>query len=209
MKITKYAVGRLFFIFCAALIAGCGGGGSSSGGGDTGGSSIPGLTKIVILADSIGTGAGVVPRDSAFPSLLRAMTGVTVVDDSVGGRQAAAAIGSARTLVSSEQPSHLIVLLGTNDANNGNPSTAISSLRQIVDIGNSAGVTVIVGTLPRFTRDPAANARAGEISGGIRGLNARIAEIRNSLGPDAIASDGFHPNAAGQQTIADLFFMAL
>lgn len=214
MKITNKTLRlniRLLLVVCTALLTSCGGG-SSSGGGDTSAtanSGIPGLTGIVIVADSIGTGAGVVASSSAFPALIRSMVNVPVTDDSVPGRQVSSGVASARALIASQRPSHIIVLLGTNDANNGNPSSAISGLRTIADIANSAGVIPIIGTLPRFTRDSAANARAGQISGGIRGINARIVEIRGALAPSDISSDGFHPNANGQQIIASLFINAL
>ncbi len=212
MKITNRIISKstahILFILCVALIAGCGGGGSSSGGSSDSG--IPGLTKILIIADSIGTGAGVVASSSAFPELIRNAVSVPVVNNSVNSRQVAAGVSAARSLISSESPSHIIVLLGINDANNGNPSSAISGLRAIADLAQNAGVIALIGTIPRIPRDSSQNARAGEISSGIRGIgNARIVEIRNALAPSDVASDGFHPNASGQQLIADLFINAL
>jgi|ETNmetMinimDraft_16_1059900.scaffolds.fasta_scaffold50137_2 lysophospholipase L1-like esterase len=212
MKITNRIISKstahILFILCVALIAGCGGGGSSSGGSSDSG--IPGLTKILIIADSIGTGAGVVASSSAFPELIRNAVSVPVVNNSVNSRQVAAGVSAARSLISSESPSHIIVLLGINDANNGNPSSAISGLRAIADLAQNAGVIALIGTIPRIPRDSSQNARAGEISSGIRGIgNARIVEIRNALAPSDVASDGFHPNASGQQLIADSFIRAL
>jgi hypothetical protein len=80
-------------------------------------------------------------------------------------------------------------------------------LQMIVDLGNAAGATVVIGTLPPLTNSSDDNARAAIVSDGIRGLGgASIAEVRNAMGDgSATIADGIHPNDLGQDIIAREF----
>jgi len=114
-------------------------------------------------------------------------------------------LGLIEGLINSENPSHVVILLGTNDAIRGSVPDAISGLQAMVDIAAANNVIAIVGTLAPINLSAAQNVRAAEISAGIQGLTgARIADIRASLGADLIV-DGVHPGDAGQQLIADVF----
>ncbi len=110
-------------------------------------------------------------------------------------------------LITLHKPTHLIVLLGTNDARLGTVSGALRNLQYMINFANSSGVTAIVGTLPPYLTTATLNQRSAEISSGIRSLSgARIAEVRNALGDGSVTlADGIHPNDVGQQIIADTF----
>ena len=108
------------------------------------------------------------------------------------------------------QPTHVVILMGTNDALSGSTGAAIGNLQAMVDIIRARGSIAIVGTLPPITRSLPENERAAEISVGIRGLSgAIIVEVRGAMGDGAgVIADGIHPNQMGQQIIADTFFSA-
>ncbi len=206
MNSIKFSVFALFLF----ALAGCGGGSdSSSGGGQaaTGGSSttVPLTRSIVVIGDSIGTGFG---ASTAFPDILRALTGIPVVNISLGGSSADFGAGRTPDLIAQYRPMYLVILLGTNNAGGagGGVSGAISSLQYAADVANDAGVIPIIGTIPPITRSVKENNNAAAISAGIRGIRgARIALIYRSLNGSNIGSDGKHPNDSGQQIIASLF----
>ena len=98
-------LGVLYTLF--SLTIGC----TDSKGDSNNGSKSNKLTKIVVIGDSIGTGFGVA---TGFPVFLKQMAGVPVVNNSKASRQTSTGIGLAKSLIASQKPSHLVVLLGTN-----------------------------------------------------------------------------------------------
>lgn len=186
----------IIVVIIGLFVAGCGGGGSSSGGGTS-------AEKIVVIGDSIGNGFGIA---TPYPARIRSTTGVPVVNDSVSGRLTDEGLAVAQRLLTEHQPSHLVVLLGTNDSRM-NINSSVSNLQMIVNLGVAAGAKVVVGTLPPITNSSGDNARSALISGGIRGLNdATIAEVRGAMGDGtATIADGIHPNDVGQEIIAREF----
>jgi len=191
----------LFLTFIA--LSACGGGSSDSGGSeaDTGSPTLE-RTKVVAIGDSIGTGFGIA---TPWPTRLANALGVEVVNNSQSGEQTAFGLGAISGLIESEEPSHVVIMLGTNDAIRGSVPGAINNLQQMVDIANNQNVIAIVATLPPITRSGTENARAAQISSGIRDLSgARIAGVRGALGNGAgLIADGVHPNDRGQQIITD------
>lgn len=190
----KKLIPALVFLFLTA----CGGGSSDSG---SGAAAEGAITRVVAISDSFGTGFGLA---TPWPTRLQSALGVTVVNNSRDGRETPEGLGLIEGLINSEDPSHVVILLGTNDAIRGSVPDAISNLQSMVNIANANNVIVIVGTLAPITRSSTENARAADISDGIRGLSgARIADIRANITPDLIV-DGIHPGDAGQQVITDV-----
>ena len=187
---------KIILLILGLVVAGCGGGGSSSGGSGS-------VEKILVIGDSIGNGAGIA---TPYPDRIRSATGVTVVNNSVSGRLSSEGLAVAEGLLERHQPSHLVVLLGTNDAREAVGGT-LSNLQMIINLGNAAGAQVVIGTLPPITSSSSENARAASISGGIQGLGgASIAQVRAALGDGSTTiADGVHPNNRGQDIIADEF----
>ncbi|MGH1429433.1 MAG: SGNH/GDSL hydrolase family protein [Arenicella sp.] len=178
-----------------SVIAACGGGGTSS-------SSSTNVSKVLAVGDSIGNGYGGV---SAWPDLVRARTGYNVVNYSQGGRHAAYSVSTVRFAIDREQPSHLIIMLGTNDSNRGSVSGATSAMQQIVEYARARNVVPIVGTVPPR------NSKSRQISANYRAIGAPIADIEAAFGSGSglFQADGVHPNNAGQDVIANTFISAL
>ncbi|NND83161.1 MAG: hypothetical protein HKN50_12100 [Gammaproteobacteria bacterium] len=193
-------------IAAVLFIAGCGGGGSSSGGGSApmvGATPAPALS-IVALGDSIGNGFGVA---TPWPVLLGAALGAPVDNNSVTNMQTSFGLSIIEERLDAINPTHVVILQGTNDALRGSVGGAISNLQAMVDIANARGVIAVVATLPPIPRSASENARAADISVGIRGLaGATIAEVRGAMGngDGLIVDDGVHPNQQGQQVITDV-----
>ena len=193
---NKFKIIFLAILFTA--IAACGGGGTESSTSD----SSTDVRKVVAVGDSIGIGFGGV---AAWPDLVRAKTGYEVINYSRGGRHAAFSGGTVRFAIDREQPSHVIIMLGTNDSNRGNIDAAANTMRQIVDYARSVGVIVIVGTVPPR------NSRSRQLSRSYRALGVTIADIEAAFGSGAglFQADGIHPNNAGEDVIANTFVDAL
>lgn len=178
------------------------GGGSSDSGGEAPAPAPGGVTKVVAISDSLGTGFGIA---TPWPGRLATAINAEVINDSADGRQTGVGVGQITGLINRESPSHVVILLGTNDAIRGSVQGAINNLQQMVNIARDRDVIAIVATLPPITRSGTENSRADQISRGIRNLSgAEIADVRAAFGNDrSLIADGVHPNNTGQQLIAD------
>jgi hypothetical protein len=177
---------RVFVITgLAQLLGACGSESSTSSGG--GNSSASAATKIVALGDSIGA------RYPNWPTIVSQATWNFM--------------GRVENILDSEQPSHLLILLGTNDSRGGLVGTACSNLQAKADHANARGIYVVIGTIPPNLQDASADARNAAISDCIRSIQgARIAEVRGALGSGhGMFPDGLHPNETGSTIIADAF----
>ena len=195
-------------LFLGMLVSACGSSGSSSsGGGGGGGTAPPTVSKVLVIGDSISNGFGLaVP----FPVRIGQATGAPIINNNANGRLSSGGLAITSQLLATHKPSHFLVLLGTNDARKAFGGT-VSNLQSMINAGNAAGAKVVVGTLPPFTNSSDSNARAADISKGIRRLRgAAIAEVRGALGNGSTTiADGIHPNSRGQQLIADQFLIRM
>ena len=201
MKIKLLFLPALLSIFLVA----CGDGDTDS---STSFASASIVTSIFAVGDSIGNGFG---GTTPWPRLVQNGTGIIVTNNSQNGRQASGSAGLVRAGIAQFNPSHVIIMLGTNDANNGSVNSAINSMRQIVEETQAAGVQIIVGTVPPNPGDASANSRAAQISAAYRTLGVPIAEVEGAFGNGGglFQSDQLHPNNEGQQLIANAFINAL
>lgn len=197
---------RSFFTILGLLIlTACGGGSSNSGGQQAPETPVDGATqKVIAIGDSIGNGFGIA---SPWPPRLAGLINRDIENMSVTNEQTSFGVANIESLILQNNPSHVFILLGTNDALRGSVDGAVSNLQAMVDIAQRNNVIAVVGTLPPITRSSSENRRAEQISQGIRGLQgARIAPVRGMLGSGAqTIADGVHPNNSGQQLIADAF----
>lgn len=193
----------LSVLFVTMFIASCGGGGGGNDSSSDGGSAAV-LLKILVLGDSIGTGFG---SSVGFPIFLEESAGVPLVNKSKDGRSTSQGLGLVGGFITEHNPSHLVVLLGTNDALRENANIAIQNLQSIVNIANAAGVIPIIGTIPPITGKGSEVAdRGNKIVAGILELSgARIAGVRGALDSSVHLVDGVHPTTAGQKIIAATF----
>ena len=206
-KIAKYKY-TLLCLFAAMTLTACGGGGSSDGAGVEEGPVGPAFTGIVAIGDSIGNGFGIA---TPWPTLVGNSVPVPVSNTSVTGEETDFGVSVISGLIADNNPSHVLILLGTNDAIRGSVSNAISNLQTMVNIANSNNVIAVVGTIPPIPANSEFDARAAQISDGIRGLSgATIAEVRGALGDGmGLFPDGIHPTTPGQQIIADAYLAVI
>lgn len=200
MTFPKHSL-SIFTIISLVMIAACGGGSSDSGADSDPTPTPAAMRSVVAISDSLGTGFGIA---TPWPTRLANALGIPVDNNSVSGEQTPYGLEIIEGLLNDQQPSHVVIMLGTNDAIRGSVSNAIANLQQMVNIAQSRNVIAIVVTLPPITNSASQNSRAAQISDGIRGLaNATTADVRAVMTDDLIV-DGVHPGAAGQQLIADV-----
>lgn len=185
-------------LICSLLIA-CGGGKTESNAATE--QPTPKSKSIVAIGDSIGNGFNIA---TPWPTRLSSILGVTVDNNSVTGEPTAYGLSIINGLLDDKKPTHVVILLGTNDAIRGSAATAISNLQSMVNTARNKNVIPVIVTLPPITRSSSENSRAAQISNGIKKLqNAVVADARAALNKSHIA-DGVHPNNEGQQIIADV-----
>ena len=158
--------------------------------------------KVLVVSDSFGAGFG---GTTAFPVHIEQITGIPVVNSSEGGRMTSLGHAIIGGLLEVNAPTHVVILLGTNDALFGDVNEAIGHLQAMVNISRAANATVLVGTIPPLLNSEEANGKTAQISAGIRGLSgASIVPVRNQL-PASSLYDGVHPDDSGQRIIGMLF----
>ena len=167
------------------------------------------LSKIAVIGDSIGNGYKLA---TPWPTLLQKELNVTMFNTSISGKETGWGLEVIDGILDTHQPSHLLISLGTNDAAHG-PSieVAISNLEKMVDIANSKGIAVMVGTVIANHRSKQADQRAQQINRGIFKLSkATIVDVRAKMGDaKGLLADGVHPNQQGQRLIANAFLEQL
>jgi lysophospholipase L1-like esterase len=196
---------KLIAVVAAFFLTACGGGSSDSGNAQQDQPTpVTQSVSVVAIGDSIGTGFGIA---TPWPVLLGRMLGVPVNNNSISGEQTSYGARIIGDRLDAVQPSHVLILLGTNDAIRGSVDNAIANLQTMVNAAQQRNVIALVGTLPPITRSVAEDARAQQINAGIRGLSgATIVGVRAALGDGSgTIADGIHPNQMGQQIISDAF----
>ena len=204
MSLTKNDLKAFALIsFFAFLLSACGGGSSSS-------SNSRSASQIGTVGDSIAVGYGGV---AAWPDLVRAKTGVAVVDESRAGRHAEFGSGAVMRIIANNELSHLMVMLGVNDAKDGRVNQAINAMQYYVAYANEQGVVPVIGTIPAVIRDSFSYNSSKQISEGYRNLSGSyiLADIDAAFDDNPIyyQSDLVHMSNEGEDLIATVFANAL
>jgi lysophospholipase L1-like esterase len=150
---------------------------------------------------------------------------VVVANEGIPGESIAAGKDRLAGVLNQQAPQALLLQEGANDMNQARPplDVHVEDLRSMVRSARSRGITVFVGTL--LPQRPNA-CRGYDFCDGVNDtvlLNARIrtmAAAEGALLVDLYAAfegrtgtllglDGLHPNEAGYQKMAELFFDAI
>lgn len=157
---------------------------------------------IVAFGDSLthGTGAS---DDTAYPAVLAALTGRTVVNAGVPGDTTASALERLPGVLAEHQPRLVLLCLGGNDMLRKQPeATTENNLRLLVQTIRASGAEVMLIAVP----EP-------KLFGGAPDFYSRVAEdLRLPLEDDVfnevlkdnrLKSDPIHANAAGYRIVAE------
>ena len=158
--------------------------------------------RILAFGDSLtyGTGAG---RDAAYPAVLAALTGRTVVNAGVPGDTTQSALERLPGVLDAHRPRLVLLCLGGNDMlRKTPPSHTESNLRRMIETIRSHGAQVVLIGVP-----------APRLFGGPPEFYARIADdldlplesdiFEDVLRDNRLKSDPIHANAAGYRVVAE------
>ncbi|MFZ5574335.1 MAG: arylesterase [Pseudomonadota bacterium] len=157
---------------------------------------------IVAFGDSLtyGTGAS---ADSAYPAVLAALTGRTVVNAGVPGDTTASALARLPAVLDEYKPRLVLLCLGGNDMLRKQPESATeNNLRLMVQTIRASGAEVVLIGVP-----------APKLFGGAPDFYARVADAMKLpledevfvevLRDNRLKADPIHANAAGYRVVAE------
>ncbi|NNC98810.1 MAG: hypothetical protein HKN85_01375 [Gammaproteobacteria bacterium] len=163
------------------------------------------LSSIVAIGDSIGNGFGLA---TPWPRLLEESLEIPVFNNSVSGKETDWGLQMIGSLIETHKPSHVVILLGTNDAARDTPvESIINNMQEMANQANSRNVVVLIGTVIPNHQSARSDLRAREISQRMKNIdNAILVDVRSAMGDGTgLLADGVHPNDTGQQVIANAF----
>jgi acyl-CoA thioesterase-1 len=167
---------------------------------------------IVVLGDSLAAGYGV-DKDEAFPSLLEGKfkndkIDVKFINAGLSGSTSASGPSRMNWQLKAK-PTHLLLALGANDALRGiNPQDTLESLRKTIKIAQDNKVKVfLIGMKapPNYGKDFAIKFESifGQLAKEYK-LDLLPFLLEGVAGePSLNQGDGIHPNAKGQQAVAN------
>jgi acyl-CoA thioesterase I len=169
---------------------------------------------VVCMGDSITAGT---KNSFDYPSQLAEIIDGRVINAGVGGKPSSYGVAVVDELLQMYQPSHVLILFGTNDINvEISISTITANLMETARRAHVRGAMPILGTIPPFT-GPKSSLRSSSLA-----LNDRIRSEATHRGyavadlgalfavrTDLMQSDGFHVTDTGLLYMRDLFRDAL
>ncbi len=169
---------------------------------------------IVTFGDSITYGYLSVPYSTYLQQKVGAKA--TVINEGKGGEVTGNGTSRISSVLNSDHPNYILIMEGANDADQGrSPSTIAFNLGVMIDKSEAAGATPIISTITPDTRfklvlsipdDYNTAIKALASQKGIKVVDSYAALINNWPNLNV---DGLHPNPAGQQILADVFYDAL
>lgn len=167
------------------------------------------INTVVCIGDSITQGQ-CAPAGAPYPSRLGALSGKSVVNSGVCGEESPATANRAPGVLAKYKPGYMCLLVGANDASNGEDPTMVSeNIRSIIHAARAQKTVPIVATLtPTFGSHEWSNDQCKKISAAIRQVaseeGVRLVDLEKEFGSDAslVQDDGLHPSDSGTQLIA-------
>lgn len=157
---------------------------------------------IVAFGDSLTHGTGAA-SDAAYPAVLAALTGRTVINAGVPGDTTASALQRLPEVLAEHKPRLVLLCLGGNDMLRKQPEAATeNNLRLLVKTIRASGADVVLIGVP----EP-------KLFGGAPDFYARVAKemqlplesdiFNDVLKDNRLKSDPIHANAAGYRVVAE------
>jgi lysophospholipase L1-like esterase len=167
--------------------------------------------RVLCAGDSITKGYGV---NVPYPTRLANNTGRVTINVGRGGMWASYGLKNIDKWLLDYDPSHVLILYGTNDTNDPNQSTR-EAAKAVMDTARKVrayGAIPVVGTIPPKIGSRAYQMpRVTSFNNYLRSYTANegilLADIEAAFGSGSglFQSDGFHPNDSGMEVIARTF----
>jgi acyl-CoA hydrolase len=175
---------------------------------------LPTGTRVLALGDSLTAPHGVTP-EQAWPTLLAAKTGWTVVNAGISGDTSAGALQRLPGLIEEHNPQLVLVTLGGNDMLRRLPQgQTTANLGRMLALIKAHGAKAVLLATPKPSLAGAAfnNLSAAEFYREVAKENQvpliedAIAEV---LSDTRLKGDHLHPNAGGHALLAEKIFEGL
>lgn len=174
----------------------------------------PGFARdrlVVALGDSFTQGYGV---SDPYPNRLSRQLGETVVNEGLGGETSGGGYRRIDEMVLAYDPSHILILYGANDINGGlNLRDTAANIASMAEYARQHYVIPIVGTQPlSIGVTTGRNDRVRYLNSLVRRDASAggypVADLEAAFGSShgLVQGDGYHPNDAGMQIIANTYF---
>jgi lysophospholipase L1-like esterase len=152
-----------------------------------------------------------------YPGVLASKLGKPVINAGVGGAMSEDGASRVSSLLASHKPGFLLIDYGANDCIHGRDQSAtIENLRHMINAARGNQTIPVIATLtPMYGSHGVFDGGAHSLSQRIREMAASedvpVADMEKAFGDDQtlIQSDGLHPNAAGNEVMAQTFFNVL
>lgn len=171
--------------------------------------------KLICMGDSLTEGYGISESDR-WSDLLQKDLKIGIVNQGISGDTTGGMLARFQTDVLAENPTHVIIMGGTNDLWFGlSPKLILSNYHSMLRHARRAGIKAIIG-LPTVVfhegfldeDDPRIFTPLSELSEKIKDFKAQLKIYANdqelplidfskNLTPNHFLSDGVHPNEAG------------
>jgi lysophospholipase L1-like esterase len=204
-------------------LAGCGGGSKSSS--ITGSTSHQNVgdnvaTRFTAFGDSLTVGVlkDVRVTPDSYPAQLQRMlrgtigSNAQVLNRGLGGESTAEGLGRFGPVLEADTPGFVLIMEGTNGTDDpGN----VGNLRTMVRIAKDRRTIPLVATIPRFWDEGMVKNRFVEaLNSGIRSMAAQegieLVDAYDALDRrELFGGDGFHPNEAGYQVLAEAWLQGI
>lgn len=166
----------------------------------------PRSQKIIVLGDSVSTGYNIA---ESWANRLQKRLNVTLNNHSVNGEQTEYGLANITPLLEQQQPTHLIIMLGTNDVYKGSPEVAIDNLSAMVKIASQYDTQIIMLTIPPSLGPTKAQQSTQKINQAISAMPSNVTVVdvfsafqnASNKQPKTLLHDKVHPNEAGQELI--------
>ena len=165
------------------------------------------------IGDSITMGYQV---STPWPARLAGKVGQTVYNRGVGGETTGAGLARIQKVINDTRPTHLFIMFGTNDVNGPRDlAGSARNIREMAQICRDNFVIPIVLTIPPFV-GPKANLNSrvvyynNLVQGAADAYDYFVVDVETAFGSGSglMQGDGFHPNDAGQEVIANKVFLS-
>jgi lysophospholipase L1-like esterase len=176
----------------------------------------------VAMGDSITIGFPLSNYDDSYVARLSRLWGKTAVNEGVDATKSSYGTAIIRSILSEHNPRYLTLYYGSNDVGFYDNDQIVTNLRYIIFRAKENGTIPVVATLgPVFGQWAWRKPSVIELNKKIRQMAAEegvaCADLEAALNWNSAyiydyingVPDGMHPNSAGHQIIANVFFWAL
>jgi len=175
------------------------------------------VENVTTFGDSITAGYGATPYSVFLQDLINSTQAhALVINRGLGGETTVGGVNRIDGVLKGTMPRYILIMEGANDVNSGvSPATTKFNLSVMIDKSRANGSIPILSTITPKTPEGAHLNIPNEYNPGILSLGSEkgvrvVDAYANMAGDwDQLTWDGMHPNVAGQQRLANLFFSAL